>query len=99
MYRLSARWARIAAILVAITMLAPAIVSGVAAQDADGKVLRVHQTPYPDDFDPQKSSFTNEISILALAYEGLTKLDTEQQTVPAAAESWEYNEDSTSITF
>jgi oligopeptide transport system substrate-binding protein len=99
MYRFSARWARIAAILVAITMLAPAIVSGVAAQDDAGKVLRVHHITYPDDFDPQKSSFTNEIDILALAYEGLTRLNEAQETVPAAAESWEYNEDATSITF
>ena len=99
MYRFSARWARIAAILVAITMLAPAIAVGVAAQDDAGKVLRVHHTTYPDDFDPQKSSFTNEIDILALAYEGLTKLNDAQETVPAAAESWEYNEDATSISF
>ncbi|MDQ3696237.1 MAG: peptide ABC transporter substrate-binding protein [Chloroflexota bacterium] len=99
MYRLSAQWARIAAVLIAITLLVPAVVSGVSAQDADGNVLRVHHTTYPDDFDPQKSSFTNEIDILALAYEGLTRLDTDQATVPAAAESWEYNEDATSITF
>lgn len=100
MSRLSARWARLAAILVAVTMLAPAIISsGANAQDGDGKILRVHHLTYPDDFDPQKSSFVNEIDILALAYEGLTRLDQDQQTVPAAAESWEYNEDATSITF
>ncbi len=69
-----------------------------AAQD-EGKVLRVHHPVYPDVVDPQKSSFANEIDILALAYEGLTRLDTNQETVPAAAESWEYNEDATQITF
>ena len=63
------------------------------------KVLRVHHAFYPDVVDPQKSSFTNEIDILALVYEGLTRLDTNQETVPAAAESWEYNEDATQITF
>ena len=57
-----------------------------AAQD-EGKVLRIHHPVYPDVVDPQKSSFTNEIDILALAYEGLTRLDTNQETVPAAAES------------
>lgn len=99
MYRLSARWARLAAILVAITLLVPGVALGVAAQDDAGKVLRVHHPTYPDVFDPQKSSFASEIDILALAYEGLTRLDTNQETVPAAAESWEYNEDATSITF
>ena len=53
----------------------------------------------PDVVDPQKSSFVNEIDILQLVYEGLTRLDTNQETVPAAAESWEYNEDATQITF
>src|SRR5919106_1027307 len=48
---------------------------------------------------PQKSSFATEIAVLALPYEGLTRLDTNQETVPAAAESWEYTADATQITF
>ncbi len=64
-----------------------------------GKVLRIHQPQYPDVFDPQKSSFTNEIGILALVYEGLTKLNENLETVPAAAESWEFNDDATELTF
>ncbi len=100
MHRISARWARLAALLVAVALLGPAIGAGVAAQDAAGeKVLRVHHPTYPDVVDPQKSSFANEIDILAAVYEGLTRLDTNQQTVPAAAERWEYNEDATELTF
>jgi oligopeptide transport system substrate-binding protein len=68
------------------------------AQERD-TVLRVQHGFYPDVVDPQKSSFTNEIDIMALVYEGLTRLDTNQETVPAAAESWEYNEDATQLTF
>jgi oligopeptide transport system substrate-binding protein len=49
--------------------------------------------------DPQKSSFVNEIAHLNLVYEGLTRLDAELATVPAAAESWEYNDDATVLTF
>ena len=49
----------------------------------DANVLRVHHLSYPDVVDPQKSSFTAEIDILPLAYEGLTRLDTNQETVPA----------------
>ncbi|MGI8643596.1 MAG: peptide ABC transporter substrate-binding protein [Thermomicrobiales bacterium] len=88
------------ALVALLTMVLPmATISRAGAQDDGGKVLRVHQTTYPDVFDPQKSSFTNEIDILALAYEGLTKLDENQETVPAAAESWEFNDDATQITF
>ncbi|HEY8447997.1 MAG TPA: peptide ABC transporter substrate-binding protein [Thermomicrobiales bacterium] len=90
---------RIGALLIALALVMPLAALPTRAQDAEAKVLRIHQPIYPDDFDPQKSSFTNEIDILALAYEGLTKLDENQQTVPAAAESWEYNEDATQITF
>ncbi|MDQ3512314.1 MAG: ABC transporter substrate-binding protein, partial [Chloroflexota bacterium] len=90
----------IALLVLLVAAMPIATIGRVAAQDAAGeKVLRVHQITYPDDFDPQKSSFTNEIDILQLAYEGLTRLDENQETVPAAAESWEFNEDATQITF
>lgn len=92
-------WARLIGLVALLALVIPVATIGVAAQDDAGKVLRVHHPVYPDDFDPQKSSFTNEIDILALAYEGLTRLDENQQTVPAAAESWEFNEEGTQVTF
>jgi oligopeptide transport system substrate-binding protein len=98
MIRISRQWVRLAAVFAVLALIVPMIAMGTAAQDG-GKVLRVHHPVYPDVVDPQKSSFTNEIDILALAYEGLTRLDTNQATVPAAAESWEYNEDATQLTF
>ncbi len=90
-------WNWLPALAVALALMAPAL-TGLAAQD-DGNVLRIHHLVYPDVVDPQKSSYVNEIDILALAYEGLTRIDTNQETVPGAAESWEYNEDATQITF
>ncbi len=69
------------------------------AGSAGGKVLRVHVITYPDVVDPQKSSFSNEISIVGLAYEGLTKLDNQLNAVPAAAEKWEFNSAGDVITF
>jgi oligopeptide transport system substrate-binding protein len=63
------------------------------------KVLRVNVATYPDIIDPQKSSFVGEISHLQLMYEGLTKLDPDSQTIPGAAEKWEYNDDATELTF
>src|SRR3712207_1966494 len=98
MHRVPARWAKLAGLLVAFALMLPTVASGVLAQDGD-KILRVHQITYPDDIDPQKSSFTSEIAVLQLAYEGLTRLNEKQETVPAAAESWEYNEDASQLTF
>ncbi len=49
--------------------------------------------------DPQKSSFVGEIAVLKLVYEGLTRLDDKLETIPAAAESWAYNDDATQLTF
>ncbi len=66
---------------------------------AETPYLRVNLTSYPDTIDPQKSSFVNEIAHLKIIYEGLTRLDNDLNTVPGAAESWEYNEDATELTF
>src|SRR5829696_3803551 len=68
-------WNRFFALAVALSLMVPAL-TALAAQD-EGKVLRIHHQVYPDVVDPQKSSFANEIDILALAYEGLTRFDTE----------------------
>lgn len=98
MIRISQSWVRLAALVAVLSLVVPVVATGTAAQDG-GKVLRVHQTGYPDVVDPQKSSFGNEIDILSLIYEGLTRLDANQESIPGAAESWEYNEDATQITF
>jgi oligopeptide transport system substrate-binding protein len=100
--RISTAWGRLAVLVLALALVVPTVVvaAGAAvAQDGGGKVLRVHHPTYPDVVDPQKSSYTYEIDILAAVYEGLTRLDTNQQTVGAAAESWEYNEEATELTF
>jgi len=62
-------------------------------------VLRIHPQLYPETAAPQKSSSSTEIAVLVTNYEGLTRLDQDGQTSPAAAESWEFNEDGTVITF
>ncbi|HAJ34656.1 MAG TPA: peptide ABC transporter substrate-binding protein, partial [Chloroflexi bacterium] len=66
---------------------------------AVNKVLRINLGTFPDVLDPQKSSFVNEIANLKLVYEGLTRQDGDLATVPAAAESWTYNDDATQLTF
>jgi oligopeptide transport system substrate-binding protein len=91
-------WFRLSAVAMTLALVIPVLSMATAAQDG-GKVLRVMQEVYPDVVDPQKSSYGIEIAVLALPYEGLTRLDTNLETVPGAAESWEYNEDATQITF
>jgi oligopeptide transport system substrate-binding protein len=62
-------------------------------------VLRVNVPTYPDVIDPQKSSFVNEIAHLQMMYQGLTTFNEKLETVPGAAEKWEYNDDATVLTF
>ena len=69
------------------------------AEEAEQPLLRINLGTYPDIIDPQKSSFVNEIAHLNLIYEGLTRLNEKLETVPGAAEKWEYNADATELTF
>src|SRR5215211_881524 len=98
MHRIPRCWSGLATLAVVFTLVMPALATSTLAQE-DANVLRVHHLSYPDVVDPQKSSFTSEIAILQLAYEGLTRLDTNQESVPGAAESWEYNDDAPQVTF
>ena len=63
------------------------------------KVLRVNTGAFPDNLDPQKASFVNEIGHLKLIYEGLMKFDEKLATVPGSAEKYDVNKDATEFTF
>ena len=66
------------------------LVAPPAGAQAAGKVLRVQQglrSRRP--LDPQRSGFPTEVAVSGLDYEGLTRLDADLATVPAAAESWD----------
>jgi oligopeptide transport system substrate-binding protein len=78
----------------------PAADAPTTGGSGDGK-LRIAASlgTWPDTIAPQKASFSNEIAILLLNYEGLTRFDKDLKTVPAAAEKWEYNQDATQVTF
>ena len=78
---------------------APAATNPPEQQPSSGNILRANMVTWPDTLDPQDASVANEIGVLSLAYEGLTRLDKELNTVPAAAEKWDYNQDATEITF
>ena len=60
-----------------------------ARQDAAAeKVLHVEYNHYPNTLDPQLTADISEDMVTGLGFEGLTRIDTELQTVPGAAESW-----------
>lgn len=63
------------------------------------QVLRIGEDVYPAVLDPQRASFVNEFEILSLAYEGLVSVDPSGNVALAAAESYQFNEDGTQLTF
>ena len=90
------KWLVLVVVLVIASMVLGACKK---APEAPSQTLRINLGTYPDLLDPQKASFVNEIAHLQLMYEGLTKLNTALETVPGAAEKWEYNADATEVTF
>jgi oligopeptide transport system substrate-binding protein len=70
-----------------------------ARQDATPHVLRFF---WGDGFqtmlEPQQTE-SGSVDVTFLNYEGLTRFDEELNVVPGAAESWQFNDDGTQITF
>jgi oligopeptide transport system substrate-binding protein len=86
--------------LVVLVLLVPSAgLVGATQETGTGKILRIRQPFWPDTLDPQKTSYVEEIAVSSLDYEGLTRFDEQLNTVPAAAESWEFSEDGTLVTF
>src|SRR4030095_8666449 len=78
---------------------APAPTEPPAAPVEKEAILRVNTGAYPDVIDPQKSSFVTEIAHLDKFYMGLTTLNEKLETVPGAAESWDFTDDATQLVF
>lgn len=63
------------------------------------QVLRIGESVYPAVLDPQRASFVNEFEILSLAYEGLVRVNAQEQVQPGAAEKYEFNADHSQLIF
>jgi oligopeptide transport system substrate-binding protein len=63
------------------------------------QVLRINLGARPDLLDPQRASTHNEIAVLQLAYEGLTRLDEKGKVLPGAADSWDFRDGGKSLAF
>ena len=55
--------------------------------------------PDPDSLDPHKARSTESMVVLRDLFEGLTRLDKNAATIPAAAESWTVSDDGRVYTF
>ena len=53
----------------------------------------------PTSWDPVTSSTGNDINTLSLVYASLTQLDEQGNAGPGLAESWDYSDDGTAVTF
>ncbi|MGO2932041.1 ABC transporter substrate-binding protein [Microbacterium sp.] len=89
--------------LAALAVAALALTACSAAEGADGAGDSDSSLTWgwrlPTSWDPVTSTAGWDTHALALVYDGLTQLDTEGEPVPGLAESWEYNDDGTAITF
>lgn len=91
--------ARLAIGLLALLLGMPLAMDRASAETPDEAVLRVHQRYYPGSLDPQMSSGLEFAAILSANYEGLTRLDENLDVVPGAADSWEFDDEGTVLTF
>ena len=86
-------------LVISLSVSALGINSTLAYEDDADSTLRINMSAFPATLDPQLASVGNEVGHLKLIYEGLTRLNTDLETLPAAAESWAYNLDATEIVF
>ncbi len=65
----------------------------------EGKLFRYYIDAEPTTLDPQTASDSAALLAIENLYEGLARLGENNEPTPAAAESWEHNEDYTKFTF
>jgi oligopeptide transport system substrate-binding protein len=63
------------------------------------RVLRIQWGGVPATVDPQRMAYVSEVAVAGLNWEGLTRIDEQMNTAPAAAESWEFSDDGLILTF
>lgn len=91
-----------AAVLVSALALTACAASPSADTAGDGgeeSVLRWAVTSLPSHWDPVVQGSGFSFNLTALAYASLTEIDENGEAVPGLAESWEYNEEGTAVTF
>ena len=89
--------------VLAAAPLAALTLAGCGKRDSGGAkqpaILLRGNGPDPDSLDPHKARSTESMTVLRDLFEGLTRLDKQAATVPAAAESWTVSDDGRLYTF
>ncbi len=70
-----------------------------AGANAVPGVLRINTGNEPENVDPQKASFVDELQFIMMAYQPLMTFDLEMNAIPGAAERVEVSEDGKTYTF
>lgn len=99
--RFASRAVKAAAIFAAGALLVSGCAAGASPseeQSAEPSVLR-WAFSLPTSWDPVTSRTGNDINTVSLAYASLTQIDADGNVLPSLAESWDYDEAGTAVTF
>ena len=88
-----------AAVTLIVGMSACASGSSGDPTSGDGESVLRWSFGLPTSWDPVTSRTGNDINTISLAYASLTRLDEDGDVEPSLAESWEYDDTGTAITF
>ncbi|QJU53898.1 ABC transporter substrate-binding protein [Herbiconiux sp. KACC 21604] len=95
------RAARAAAVVAAAALLFTGCAAPANSTDATSTEPSVLRWAFslPTSWDPVTSRTGNDINTISLAYASLTQIDADGKVLPALAESWDYNDEGTAVTF
>ncbi|WP_159502398.1 ABC transporter substrate-binding protein [Microbacterium sp. 18062] len=95
----ASRLSRALALAAALALTATGCAASGSAGGDDEPTTLKWAFSLPTSWDPVTSRTGNDINTISLAYASLTRLDETGDVEPALAESWEYSDDGTAVTF
>jgi peptide/nickel transport system substrate-binding protein len=81
-----------------VALLAAMLSAGAGAQAQGGNTLIMARAADTTGLDPHRQTTFASLRLLELIYEGLVQLDPDLNIVPGLAESWEFSDDSQTLT-
>lgn len=89
----------VVAALAASALLLTGCAGSAAGSGGDGESVLRWAAKLPAHWDPVVQGSGFDFNLTALAYASLTEIDESGDAVPGLAESWDYNDDGTAVTF
>lgn len=99
MTRTPSRLARSLALAAAVALVATGCAGTAGGEGTEEPTVLKWAFSLPTSWDPVTSRTGNDINTISLAYASLTRLDETGDVEPSLAESWEFSDDGTRITF